>query len=301
MELRDSIALSSCTAGIHLILHALGIGPDDEVLVPSLTFVATANSVLYTGATPVFVDIVSPEFPLMCLDDAAAKCTKRTRAVILVHYAGYLADQKLWQDFARDRGLMLIEDAAHAAGVPGAGSFGVAAAFSFYGNKNMTTAEGGAVIASEKALCERIRQMRGHGLTAGTFQRHSSATPGYDVTLLGYNYRMDELRAALGLVQLQKLHEWNHKRKVLTEAYRMFLRERTPQIKIPFAQQDGVSAYQYHADRSSRPHSASACNSDAERSGYSDLHSLSGRSPIFFVPGALSRSEAFQNGGDGGM
>ena len=264
----DSIALSSCTAGIHLILHALGIGPDDEVLVPSLTFVATANSVLYTGATPVFVDIVSPEFPLMCLDDAAAKCTKRTRAVILVHYAGYLADQKLWQDFARDRGLMLIEDAAHAAGVPGAGSFGVAAAFSFYGNKNMTTAEGGAVIASEKALCERIGQMRGHGLTAGTFQRHSSATPGYDVTLLGYNYRMDELRAALGLVQLQKLHEWYYKRKVLTEAYRMFLRERTPQIKIPFAQQDGVSAYLYHADRSSRPHSASACNSDAERSWY---------------------------------
>jgi dTDP-4-amino-4,6-dideoxygalactose transaminase len=128
----------------------------------------------------------------------------------------------------------LIEDAAHAAGVAEAGSFGAAAAFSFYGNKNMTTAEGGMVIASDKHLRERIRQMRGHGLTTGTFQRHAGATPTYDVTMLGYNYRMDELRAAMGLVQLRRLDAWNAKRRALTESYRKLLSERVPEVEVPF-------------------------------------------------------------------
>ena len=130
----DSIAVSSCTSALHLILHGLGIGPGDEVLVPSLTFVATANSVLYVGARPAFVDIESPEVPLMSLDEAEAKCTARTKAVIIVHFGGYLAHRDAWQSFARRKGLLLIEDAAHAPGLPAAGTFGEAAAFSFYGN-----------------------------------------------------------------------------------------------------------------------------------------------------------------------
>src|SRR6266700_5067086 len=132
----DSIAVSSCTAALHLILHALGLGPGDEVLVPSLTFVATANSVLYTGATPVFVDIDSLDWPLMSSLDAATKCTARTKAVIVMHYAGYVTARDTWADFAARRGLLLIEDAAHAAGAVDAGTVGQAAAFSFYGNKN---------------------------------------------------------------------------------------------------------------------------------------------------------------------
>jgi dTDP-4-amino-4,6-dideoxygalactose transaminase len=238
----DSIAVSSCTAGLHLILQALGIGSGDEVLVPGLTFVATANCVLYTGATPVFVDIASLDLPLMCLDDAAAKCTPRTRAVILVHYSGYLSARKDWRDFAAKRGLILIEDAAHAAGVQGVGTYGAAAAFSFYGNKNMTTAEGGVVITPDPGLRERIRQLRGHGLTSGTFQRHMSA-PDYDVTMLGYNYRMDELRASLGLAQLSKLEAWNGKRKVLTQTYRALLSRNTPQVRVPFSESSAPSAY----------------------------------------------------------
>jgi dTDP-4-amino-4,6-dideoxygalactose transaminase len=232
---RDSIAVSSCTGGLHLIVHALGLGPGDEVLVPAMTFVATANCVLYAGATPVFVDIESTETPLMSLDDAAAKCTDKTKAVILVHYAGYLADRSLWRDFAAERGIYLIEDAAHAAGLEDAGTFGAAAAFSFYGNKNMTTAEGGAVIASDERLEQRIRQMRSHGLTSGTFQRHSSAISTYDVTALGFNYRMDELRAAVGLVQLRKLKSWNEQRAYLTQLYRTLLNERVPELEVPFA------------------------------------------------------------------
>ncbi|SED63742.1 dTDP-4-amino-4,6-dideoxygalactose transaminase [Rhizobiales bacterium GAS188] len=231
----DAVAVSSCTAALHLILDALDIGPGDEVLVPSLTFVATANCVLYVGATPVFVDIESLELPLMSRTDAAAKCTSKTKAIILVHYAGYLVDRQAWRDFADSRGLLLIEDAAHAAGADQAGKFGHAAAFSFYGNKNMTTAEGGAVIASDPEVLAKVRQMRGHGMTSGTFQRLSSRTPTYDVTMLGYNYRMDEFRAAVGLIQLAKLDEWNDSRRHLTRHYVQSLQERCPSVCLPFA------------------------------------------------------------------
>jgi dTDP-4-amino-4,6-dideoxygalactose transaminase len=235
----DAVAVNSCTAALHLILAALGIGPGDEVLVPSLTFVATANSVVYTGAKPVFVDIEGLEIPFLSLADAAAKCTAKTKAVIVVHFAGYLVDREAWQQFARERGLYLIEDAAHAAGVREAGSIGEAAAFSFYGNKNMTTAEGGAVTASDPGVLEKIRRMRQHGMTAGTFQRLSSRQSAYDVTMLGFNYRMDELRAALGLVQLQHLHEWNAKRKALTKLYMDLLYDRCPGVLAPFRKAQG--------------------------------------------------------------
>jgi dTDP-4-amino-4,6-dideoxygalactose transaminase len=231
----DCVAVSSCTAGLHLIMNALGLGPGDEVLVPAMTFVASVNCVLYVGATPVFVDIESNDVPLMSLDDAAAKCTERTKAVIMVHYAGYLAEPSRWRDFAAEHRLMLVEDAAHCAGAAQAGSYGLAASFSFYGNKNMTTAEGGMVIASDPSLREQIRQMRGHALTSGTFQRHLGGPPTYDVTMLGYNYRLDELRAALGFVQLGHLNEWNEKRKLLTRLYRRMLKERVPDVGVPFA------------------------------------------------------------------
>ncbi len=234
-QAEDSIAVGSCTAALHLILQALGVGPGDEVLVPSLTFVATANSVLYVGARPVFVDIESLETPLMSLDEAEGKCTARTKAVILVHFAGYLADRDAWQSFARRKGLLLIEDAAHAPGLPAAGTFGEAAAFSFYGNKNMTTAEGGAIIARNPALRETIRRARSHGMTSGTRQRLDSRSPNYDVTVLGFNYRMDELRAAVGLAQLKKLAGWNDIRGRLSLYYRQFMAEHCPSVMLPFA------------------------------------------------------------------
>ncbi|WP_027036256.1 DegT/DnrJ/EryC1/StrS family aminotransferase [Mesorhizobium ciceri] len=238
----DCVAVSSCTAALHLILHALGIGPGDEVLVPSLTFVATANAVLYVGATPVFVDIESAEVPLMSLSDAEAKCTGRTKAVILVHFAGYLADREEWQRFARVRGLHIVEDAAHAPGLKEVGTYGAAAAFSFYGNKNMTTAEGGAVIARDAQLREAIRQARGHGMTSGTHQRLNSRTPQYDVTMLGFNYRMDELRAAMGLVQLQNLQEWNEIRRILVVLYRRLIADYCSAVTVPFCK-PRTSAY----------------------------------------------------------
>lgn len=238
----DCVAVSSCTAALHLILHALGIGTGDEVLVPSLTFVATANAVLYVGATPVFVDIESIDEPLMSIAEAEARCTPRTKAVILVHFAGYLANREQWQRFARARGLHIVEDAAHAPGLKEVGTFGAAAAFSFYGNKNMTTAEGGVVIARDRHLRERIRLARGHGMTTGTYQRLNSRTPQYDVTMLGFNYRMDEMRAAVGQVQLQRLQEWNEIRRILTVLYRRLIAQYCPAVTVPFRSSQ-TSAY----------------------------------------------------------
>jgi dTDP-4-amino-4,6-dideoxygalactose transaminase len=236
-DAEDSIAVSSCTAALHLILHALEIGPGDEVLVPSLTFVATANSVRYVGARPVFVDIESPKIPLMSLDEAEAKCTARTKAIIIVHFGGYLAQRDAWQSFARRKGLLLIEDAAHAPGLAAAGTFGEAAAFSFYGNKNMTTAEGGAIITRSRALREKIRRARSHGMTSGTRQRLDSRSPDYDVTILGFNYRMDELRAAIGLAQLKRLPLWNDIRRRLSLRYRQLIAAHCPSVMVPFADQ----------------------------------------------------------------
>lgn len=238
----DAVAVGSCTAGLHLALRALGIGPGDEVLVPSLTFVATVNSVLYVGATPVFVDIESLQRPHISLRDAARKCSPRTKAVIVMHFAGYTVDGNAWQEFARLRGLRLIEDAAHAAGVHGIGRSSDAAVFSFFGNKNMTTAEGGMVFARDPELLTRIRRLRSHGMTTSSWERSKGHAFSYDVPELGYNYRMDELRAALGLVQLGKLPGWNAERKRLTALYRDRLAAACPQVSMPFERCD-TSAY----------------------------------------------------------
>jgi dTDP-4-amino-4,6-dideoxygalactose transaminase len=236
-------AVSSCTAGLHLALAALGLGPGDEVLVPSLSFVATANCVLYTGATPVFVDIESRHRPLISIRDARLKCTPSTRAVIVMHYGGHVCDRDTWRRFAADRGLFLIEDAAHAAGASGAGTLGDVAVFSFYGNKNMTTAEGGMVVARNPDVLDRVRQMRNHGMTSGTRERLEARKPGYDVTMLGWNYRMDEFRAAVGLMQLKYLRAWNQRRAELVRTYRDALAECCPGVIVPFSNTAGASAH----------------------------------------------------------
>lgn len=233
-EVADAVAVNSCTAGLHLALDAIGLMPGDEVLIPSLTFVATANSVLYTGATPVFVDIESLDVPLMSLVDANAKVTARTKAVIIMHFAGYVADPVAWREFADANGLFLIEDSAHAVGTGRGAIFGDLAVFSFFGNKNMTTAEGGMVTALDPALLVRVRQARGHGMTTGTTERLHGTMITYDVTMLGFNYRMDELRAAVGVVQLARLEAWNDSRRALTNTYRLLLEEHCPDVRTPF-------------------------------------------------------------------
>jgi dTDP-4-amino-4,6-dideoxygalactose transaminase len=237
LDARHALAVTNATAALHLAHHALGVGPGDEVIVPALTFVATANSVLYTGAAPVFADIVSAEDLNIDPEDAARKITPRTRGIVAVHYAGHPADMDRLMALARKHGLFVVEDASHAPGAQykgrKAGTIGHAGCFSFYPNKNMTTAEGGMVVTGDDQLAGRMRRMRSHGMTTATWDRIRGHAHTYDVTDLGFNYRMDELRAALGLVQLKHLPERNNRRKALMQKYLTELR-RSSIIQIPF-------------------------------------------------------------------
>jgi dTDP-4-amino-4,6-dideoxygalactose transaminase len=154
---------------------------------------------------------------------------------VVMHYGGYLVPSDPWQSLARGRDLRLIEDAAHAAGLDRPTIFSDVAVYSFFGNKNMTTAEGGMVIAPDDATLNKVKQLRSHGMTRGTMQRLSSGMLDYDVTMLGYNYRMDELRAAIGLVQLHNLKSWNQQRGRLTSIYRELLDLYCKNVFVPFS------------------------------------------------------------------
>jgi dTDP-4-amino-4,6-dideoxygalactose transaminase len=240
---QDAVAVNSCTAALHLSLKALNVGPGDEVLVPSLTFVATVNAVLYVGATPVFVDIQEVSNPHISLEDARRKFTSRTKAIIVMHYGGYLVDLPAWRSFADEKGLLLIEDAAHAPAVGAVGRLSEASAFSFFNNKNMSTAEGGMVIARNAGVLQCIRHLRAHGMSTDTLTRHRGHAYSYDVTMLGHNYRMDELRAAMGLVQLARLPEWNQRRYELSLHYRRVLSAHLPEVVVPFSPKHETAAH----------------------------------------------------------
>lgn len=239
----NAVAVNSCTAGLHLSLKALNIGPGDEVVVPSLSFVATVNAVLYVGATPVFVDIQGINRPHISLEDTKERCTPRTKAVIVMHYGGYPVDLAAWRSFSDEKGLIMIEDAAHAPAVGGVGRWSDAAAFSFFSNKNMSTAEGGMIIARDASVLQRMRHLRAHGMTTDTLTRHRGHAHSYDVTMLGYNYRMDELRAAMGLVQLPRLRNWNKRRFELSKYYRQILAALLPEVVVPFDQAHETAAH----------------------------------------------------------
>lgn len=239
----EAVAVNSCTAALHLSLKALNIGPGDEVLVPSLTFVATANAVLYVGASPVFLDIQDLEKPHISMEDAEPKCTAKTKAVIVMHYGGYLADLAAWRSFCDAKQLLLIEDAAHSPGVGGVGRLSNASVFSFFSNKNMSTAEGGMIISPDVSVLQRVRHLRSHGMSTDTLTRHRGHAYSYDVTMLGYNYRMDELRAAVGLTQLPRLPSWNKKRQDLSNVYRRMMAAQIPEVMIPFDQAHETAAH----------------------------------------------------------
>lgn len=232
----NAVAVSSATAALQLGLSVFDIGPGDEVLVPSLSFVATASVVVHSGATPVFVDIEDVRIPHMSLVDARRCIGPHTRAILVMHYGGYQVDIPAWRALADEFGLLLFEDAAHAAGLTGGAGGGCSdlAAFSFFANKNMTTAEGGMLVIADADRSERARLLRSHGMTSGTLDRARGRATGYDVVECGHNFRMDELRAALGLVQLERLPMWNEARRMLTAHYRMRVADRLSVLTIPF-------------------------------------------------------------------
>ncbi len=242
----QAVAVSNCTVGLHLALLALGVRPGDEVLVPSLSFVASANAICYCGATPVLAEVTSEADLNLSPADAAARITPRTRGIVAVHYGGYPADMGRLATLARDRGLFLLEDAAQAAGAArdgrACGAWGDAACFSFYSTKNMTTGEGGILTTADAEVAERARLLRSHAMTATVLERDRGERFGYDVVDLGYNYRIDEMRAAIGRVQLEKLAVNNERRRRLTETYRSRLAA-APGVEVPFAGLPGTSSH----------------------------------------------------------
>ncbi len=217
-----AVAVGSCTAALHLTNLALDIGPGDDVIVPSLTFAATANAVHMTGATPVFADVVGPDDWTISADDVARKLTDRTRAVIAMHYAGHAADMDRLAAVCQKADVDLIEDACHGLGGQlgdrALGAIGRAGCFSFYSNKLITTGEGGMVTTDDQALAERIKRLRSHGMTATAIDRVRGAMI-YDVTEPGLNYRLDDLRAALGLAQLDRINDKLARRHELVARY----------------------------------------------------------------------------------
>jgi dTDP-4-amino-4,6-dideoxygalactose transaminase len=232
---RHALATANGTAALHLICLAAGFGPGDEVIVPSLTFVASVNAIAYTGATPVFVDIASLTQPWPTAAAIEAAITPRTRGVMAVAYGGHPGEIAHIRALAERRGLTLLEDAAHAIGVRHegrhVGTFGAAGAFSFFSNKNLAIGEGGAVVTDDDELAERMRLARSHGMTTLTWDRHRGHAASYDVVALGFNYRIDEPRAALATARLARLDEENARRAELVARYR----ERMPEGVVPTA------------------------------------------------------------------
>lgn len=242
-----ALATTNATAALHLACLACGLGSGDEVILPSLTFVASANAVRYTGATPIFVDIESEDQLIISPAAIEAALTENTKAIMVVHYAGYACDMPSILKIARQNDLMIIEDAAHAVGASlencSLGAWGDIGCYSFFANKNMTTAEGGMLVTNNDQLADKMRIMRSHGMTTLTWDRHHGHASTYDVVDLGYNYRIDELRSALGRVQLSKLPAGNQRRAHLVKSYRQKLAEHAPQITVPFTQIRGQSSY----------------------------------------------------------
>ncbi len=230
-----AVAVSSGTAALHAAMFAAGIGPGDEVVVPALTFVASANAVLYQGGSPVFADVRGDT---LCVDpaDVAARLTARTRAVVAVDYAGQPADLDEIGAIARERGLVLIEDAAHALGAEyrgrRVGTLADLTTFSFHPVKQVTTGEGGLVTTPTPEMDARLRRFRNHGLETEFTRRHEQGDEYSPMVELGYNYRLTDLQCALGLSQLAKLDRFLKRRTELAQRYRTELAGQ-PGLQLP--------------------------------------------------------------------
>lgn len=233
-----AVALSSGTAGLHAAMHVLGIGPEDEVIVPAITFVATANAVRYCGGTPVFADVQS-ETLLIDPDSVAQRITPRTKAIVAVDYAGQPCDYAALKQLARQHKLALVADACHSLGASyqgqPVGSLADLNVFSLHPVKHITTGEGGMVTTEDSNLAAALRRFRNHGIDSDHRRRTETGTWRYDMVELGYNYRITDFQCALGESQLRKLPVWITARRRLASEYNDHfegMREVTPLTRL---------------------------------------------------------------------
>ncbi len=226
MECRHAIAVSNGTAALHLAFLALEIGEGDEVIQPAINFVAAANMTCAVGAQPVFSDLISLVEPTIDPAQVKAAINQKTRALVVMHYGGYPCHMRELAEICVENKIHLIEDACHGVGYrdPEAGNkflgtIGDIGCFSFFANKNLTTGEGGMITTNSDQLAARVRNLRSHGMTTVTWDRHKGHASSYDVIANGFNYRIDDLRSSIGLVQLRKLDAGNQKRRQLAALY----------------------------------------------------------------------------------
>jgi len=223
LKVNHAVALSNCTVALHLALKVLDIKEADEVICPSLTFVATVNSIRYLNATPVFADIKSYEDLTIDPEDIERKVTGKTRAIVVMHYGGFACDMEAILKIAKKYDLKIVEDACHGplSEYDGKklGTIGDIGCFSFFSNKNISTGEGGMLVTDKPELFERVKLLRSHGMTSLSYERAKGHATSYDVIDLGYNYRMDDIRASIGIVQLDKLENDLKKRAGVRAMY----------------------------------------------------------------------------------
>ncbi len=233
-----AVSLTNCTDGLHLCCVICGFGPGDEVLCPSLTFAASANCIRYTGATPVFCDIVGPEHINIDPKDIERKITPRTKGIVVVHMAGFPAKMDEIMAIARKHNLKVVEDACHGplSEYKGKklGTIGDCSAFSFFSNKNISTGEGGMFVTNNEEYVAKARLLRSHGMSTMSYQRATGHATEYDITELGYNYRMDDIRAAIAIEQLKKLPGDLEKRLAVRKQYVDRL-SKVEELVVPFA------------------------------------------------------------------
>ena len=251
-----AVAVSNCTAALHLSLKALGIKKDDEVIIPDLTFVADANAILACNAKPIITDINKDNF-FLSISNIKKNISKKTKAIIPVHIYGQVCNIEEILDIAHDNNLKIVEDCAHAVGTfhksKHVGTLGNTGCFSFYPTKNITTAEGGMVITNSKTTAEKIRQLRSHGMTKSLKSRYSSEYPWiFDISEPGYNYRMDEIRAALGITQLKRIKKINQLRLNASLYYHKNL-QNIPGIILPDMVNDKTHSYHLYTIRITKP------------------------------------------------
>jgi dTDP-4-amino-4,6-dideoxygalactose transaminase len=249
VDVRHALAVANGTAALHLALLAAGVGPGDEVVLPSLNFVAAANAVAHTGADPVFCDVRGPNDLNLDADDLESAVGERTKALVVLHYGGFPCDMDAVRALAERRGLIVVEDAAHA---PGAtyrggrcGSLGLVACFSFFSNKNLPVGEGGMIVTNDAGIAERVKLLRSHGMTTLTWERHRGHAAGYDVVAQGFNYRLDELRAAMGRAQLLRLPTENAARARIAGRYRDAL-DGAKGMTMPFRELEEGTSSSHH-------------------------------------------------------
>lgn len=243
-----AVAVTNGTVALHLAYGAAGLGEDDEYLIPALTFVATMNAGLYLRGRPVLVDCVSENDLTLSPDDLESKITEDTRLIVTMSYGGFCPDMPRIMEIAERRGIPVVEDACHAPlarlGGRAIGTFGRAGAFSFFGNKNMTVGEGGMIVCSDANVDAHLRNLRTHGMTSVTWDRHAGGKLDYDVTQLGYNYRIDEVRSTIGREQLKKLPGVNTRRAQVAAALREKLGYAAiPGLQVPFEGAPGDPAH----------------------------------------------------------